>query len=102
MKVRVGDLIAWPPEHGDTRGRGQSSPPGLDQVIIEQVLHVGDDHVICTCGFDHQSTRYSFQFPSGNGTTSRNLAKIVEDNKGQPMLSIYNIPIEAEGEMIAS
>jgi hypothetical protein len=88
---QVKDLPGWIPQPGGAKSEGETFPTTADQVYIEQVIHVMDDHVIFTCKFNGRSVFYDF--PLLDKKTSEKIMEILNDNRGKTLLSIGIIEI---------
>ncbi|MGD0737603.1 MAG: hypothetical protein ABR976_20925 [Terracidiphilus sp.] len=89
--LRVMDLPGWPPNPGGAKSEGERSPTALDQVTIEQVNHVMEDHVMFTCRFNGHQVPHNFQL--ADKKTGEKIEKILNDNRGKTLLSIGIIEI---------
>ena len=84
--MRVMDLKGWVPQSGGAFKSGNVFPMSAEQVTIEKILRVMDDHVSFTCDFGGRSEGYDFFVPDKK--TANKIAKILNDNVGKTLFSI--------------
>jgi ACT domain-containing protein len=84
------DLPGWIPSYSSSKGHGGVAPT-IEQILIDGVLHVADNHVDFTGTSGAGSLTFSFSIPDRD--TAEKVAVILESNCGKPLLSIASIEI---------
>jgi hypothetical protein len=92
MKVR--DLTGWPPSNFGSKGIGGTIPTHAQQVTIGNVLNTLDNNVFFSCGYGNQTVTCCF-FVS-DATIAKKIASILEEHKGENLLSIAHVEIPAD------
>jgi ACT domain-containing protein len=87
---RVMDLPGWTPSYGSSKGHGGVAPT-IEQILIDGVSHVADNHVDFTGTSGAGPVAISFAMPDRD--TAEKVAAILETNCGKPLLSIASIEI---------
>ena len=101
MKKRVMDLLGWVPQPGGAKSKGDRVPRA-DEVFIERVLKVFDDHIMFSCRFVDWSTGEAvarsifYDFPVLDEKTRPKIEEILGENTGKTLLSIGTIEIPSD------
>jgi|HubBroStandDraft_6_1064221.scaffolds.fasta_scaffold633826_2 hypothetical protein len=90
---RVMDLPGWIPSYRTAKGHGGVAPTA-DQITIDSVLDVADNHIDFTGTSGAGSVMFTFPMPDLD--TANKVAAILEDYYGKPVLSIAKVEIPAE------
>jgi hypothetical protein len=84
--MRVMDFAGWVPQSGGAYRGGDKFPISAEEVTIEKVLRVTEDHVAFTCDFGGKSVGYDFYVPDIR--TAEKVAAILSANVGGTLFSI--------------
>jgi hypothetical protein len=101
MKKRVMDLLGWIPQPGGAKSRGDRVP-SADEVFIERVLKVFDNHIMFSCRFVDRSTGKGearsifYDFPMLDEKTRPKIEEILTESMGKTLLSIGTIEIPSD------
>ena len=101
MKKRVMDLLGWIPQPGGAKSKGDRVP-SADEVFIERVLRVFDDHIMFSCRFVDWSTGKAearsifYDFPMLDEKTRPKIEEILTESTGKTLLSIGTIEIPSD------
>jgi hypothetical protein len=101
MKKRVMDLVSWVPQPGGAKSNGDRVP-SADEVFIERVLKVFDDHIMFSCRFvdwftgEAVARSISYDFAVLDEKTRPKIEEILTDNAGKTLLSIGTIEISSD------
>lgn len=101
MKKRVMDLLGWVPQPGGAKSVGDRVP-SADDVFIERVLKVFDDHIMFSCRFVDWSTGDAkvrsifYDFPMLDDETRPKIEEILAANTGKTLLSIGTVEIPSD------
>jgi hypothetical protein len=102
VKKRVMDLPGWVLQPGGAKSEGDRAP-SPDEVFIERVLSVFEDHVLFSCRFVDRSPAEAearsifYDFPMLDDKSRTAIEEILVANTGKTLLSIGPIEVPSNG-----